>query len=132
MVPEKKIVCPDCEAEEQGIDRRRFLRLTAVSAATGALGLGSVPRTAAAPAPKSPDETVVKTLYDKLTEKQKKAICFDWDHMDRERGLLRTHVSNNWQITKPHVASDFFTKEQQTLILDIFKNVFNPDWHKRL
>jgi hypothetical protein len=52
--------------------------------------------------------------------------------MDPKRGLLRTHVSNNWHITKPTIASDFYTKEQRALILDVFKSIFNPDWHQRL
>ena len=66
-----------------------------------------------------------------LKDDQKKQMCFDWDHTDA-RGLLRTHVSNNWQITKPTIDSDFYTKEQKMLMFDVFKSVFNPDWHDRL
>jgi hypothetical protein len=136
MLPEKKVVCPDCEEMPEGIalDRRDFLRgVTAATAATatGALGLWAVPGARAAPTPQSAAETAVKALYDKLTAKQKETVCFDWDHKDG-RGLLRTHVSNNWQITKPTIDSDFFTKEQRAIILDVFKSIFNPDWHARL
>jgi hypothetical protein len=56
-------------------------------------------------------------------------ICFDWDHKDDRRGLLRTHVSNNWQITKPHIRSDFYTKKQQDIIHDVFKGIINPEWY---
>src|SRR5690242_4680143 len=111
MLPEKKVICPDCEEMPEGIalDRRGFLRGAAAASATGALGLLAVPGAQAAPTPRSAAETAVKALYDKLTAKQREVVCFDWDHKDG-RGLLRTHVSNNWQITKPHVDSDFFTK----------------------
>jgi Protein of unknown function (DUF3500) len=135
MLPEKKNVeCPDCEQMPEGLalDRRGFLRgVVAATAATATGGL-ALPSAMAAPTPKSAAETAVKNLYETLTEKQKKEICFEWDHMDKARGLLRTHVSNNWHITKPTIDSNFFTKEQQALALDVFKSIFNPDWHARL
>jgi hypothetical protein len=85
----------------------------------------------AAPSVKSAAETAVKGLYDTLTDKQRKEICFDWDHKDPERGLLRTFVSNNWQITKPTIRSDYYTKEQQAIIHDIFKGMINPEWYAK-
>ena len=126
----KKIVCPDCDGD--GVGRREFLRLAAAATATAAGGLLLPGSAAAAPSPKSAAETAVKAFHDTLSDKQKKAICFDWDHQDAKRGLLRTHVSNNWHITKPTIASDFYTREQQALALDIFKSIFNPEWHQRL
>lgn len=136
MDQHKKVVCPDCDVEvEVGLDRRGFLKsmtAAATAAAGGGVTLFATPRAAeAAPTPSSKAETAVKALYDTLTADQKKEVAFDWDYKDK-RGLLRTHVSNNWQITKPTVDSTFFTKEQKQLILDIYKNIFNPDWHERL
>lgn len=131
----KNRVCPDCEAGEGlEFDRRDFLRTAAVTAAAAAGAAPihwAVPRAYANPTPKGKAETLVKTLFDNLTEAQKKVVCFDWDHKDA-RGLLRTHVSNNWHITKPTIDSPFFTKDQKALMLDIFKSIFNPDWHQRL
>src|SRR2546423_7977165 len=117
MQQEKKIVCPDCEAED-ALDRRDFLWTAAASAAGAAGGalLWAEPRAQAAPTPKSAAETAVKTLYDTLNEQQKKVVCFDWDYRD-SRGLLRTHVSNNWHITKPTISSDFYTSEQKALMM---------------
>ena len=132
MLPEKKIVCPDCDVPEGSVDRRDFLRAAAVTAATAAGGLLVVPGSRAAPTPQSAAETAVKTLYDTLSDKQKKTICFDWDYIDPKRGLLRTRVSNNWHITEPTVDSEFYTREQRALVLDVFKGIFNPDWHQRL
>ena len=96
--------CPDCD-----LDRRDFLHVAALTAAGTLWG---VPRAVAAPTPSSASETAVKALYETLTDIQKKTICFDWDHKDKERGLLRTHVSNFWAITKPFVSTNFYTKDQ--------------------
>jgi hypothetical protein len=129
---ENRKVCPDCEATN--LDRRDFLRTVGVTAAAvsaAGLPLFAVPKAHAAPSKTSIAETAVKALYDTLTEEQKKKICFDLDHQDPENGLLRTHVSNNWQITEPHIRSKFYTKEQQTIIHDIFRGITNPEWYPR-
>ena len=129
----KKVTCRDCGegVEVDNLDRRRFLARVGATAVAGALPLFAVPKIEAAPTPDSAAEKLVKTLYEKLSDDQKKAVCFDWDFKD-SRGLLRTHVSNNWQITKKPVDSSFFTREQRDLIFEIFKGVFNPEWHKKL
>ncbi len=122
--------CPDCDG---GLDRRDFLRtvgVTAAATATGGLTVFATPRAHAASTPSSPAETAVKALYDSLTDEQRKQIAFPWDYRDG-RGLLRTHVSNNWQVTKPHIRSDFYTKKQQALIHDVFKGVINPEWYAK-
>lgn len=124
-------ICPDCD----GLGRRDFLRtlgVTAAVTATGSLPLFALPRAGAAPTPKSPPETAVKTLYEMLNEDQRKVVCFPWDHKDPDNGLLRTHVSNNWHITKPTIESDFYTKDQRAVIRDVYKGIFNPDWHAKL
>jgi len=125
MKPVSRPDSPDCAA----LDRRRFLASLTTAATAGVFG-GTELR--AAPSAKSAAETAVKSLYDTLTGAQKKTICFDWDHKDSERGLLRTHVSNFWHITKPMLTDSFYTKDQQVILFDIFKGVFNPDWHDRM
>jgi Protein of unknown function (DUF3500) len=70
----------------------------------------------------------VKALYETLTDKQKQEICFAWDYKDKDRGLLRTRVQNNWQVTKPHIASNFYTKKQFDLIRTIWEGIINPEW----
>jgi hypothetical protein len=121
--------CPDC-ADDGSIGRREFLRVAGVAAAS-ALPLAAVPRVVAAPSVNSAAETAVKGLFETLTDDQKKVICFDWDYQDPKRGLLRTHVSNNWQITDKHIRSDFYTKKQQMIVHDIFKGMINPEWYAR-
>ncbi len=115
--------------------RRQFLRSTAAAAlAAGGLPLVAQ-RVAAAPSKTSPAETAVKALYDSLSEEQKKKVCFTWDYEDEKnkRGLLRTHVSNNWQITPYKITgtNSIYTKDQQALVQDVFKGLTNPEWYDR-
>src|SRR5207237_507669 len=77
-------------------------------------------------------ETLVKKLYDSLTEKQRSEVAFAWDHQDDKLGLLRTRVSNNWQITKPEIRSDYYTKDQQEICRAIYEGLFQPDWVKQI
>jgi hypothetical protein len=128
-VDQNKVNCPDCDDDGFNFDRRRFLRTAAAAAV--ALPLGAAARVTAAPTPKSAPETAVKALYDSLTDKQRKEICFAWDYKDK-RGLLRTHVSNNWQITSPHIHSEFYTKDQQGIIYDVFKGLLSPEYEKQV
>ena len=127
----KKTVCPDCETGEFRLDRRTFLRSMGTTAAVAAAGLGGVSLTQAAPTPNSAAETAVKALYNSLSDLQKQKICFAWNYQDPRRGLLRTFVSNNWQITPRRIRSDFYTRQQQGIIYDIFKGMINPAWEKR-
>lgn len=129
----KNNVCPDCDGSAE-LGRREFLKAVGTTAATVAAAgvpLWAVPRATAAPTRTSPAETAVKGLYESLTDEQKKQVCFDWDHLDKGRGLLRTFVSNNWQITKPNIRSDFYTKQQQMIIHDVFKGIINPEWYDK-
>jgi hypothetical protein len=65
-----------------------------------------------------------------MTDTQKKEVCFDWDHKDN-RGLLRKFVNNNWQITNHPVSGNFYTKQQQQIIHDVFKGLIHPDWYAK-
>jgi hypothetical protein len=123
--------CPDCEGQSQ-LDRRDFLKATAtgVTAATVAGVLPTEHAYAAKPA-KVTAETATKHLYDSLTDKQKKVICFDWNHVDPKRGLLRTRVSNNWQITDPIINGDFFTDDQRQIIRHVYEDIIQPEWHEK-
>src|SRR5881227_2137795 len=124
--------CPDCR---DGVDRRGFLRTVGVTAAAAAAAPLLGTKAVASPTPKSPAETAVKGLYESLTDDQRDKICFTWDHEAKGRGLLRTFVSNNWQITPQPVVNkmgpQFYTKKQQDLIHDIFKGLINPDWYTK-
>jgi hypothetical protein len=122
--------CPDCD----GVDRRSFLKAAAAAATLPLFAEAKVH--AAPPTRTSPAETAVLALYNSLTDAQKRDMCFAWNHTEttgqNPRGLLRTHTSNNWQITRQMVASDYYTRAQQTIIHDIYKGIIHPDWHSRI
>lgn len=110
--------------------RRKFLQSVGAGAALAASGV--VPGVAAALESKKPQpESLVKTLFQSLNEKQKQDVCFDWDHVDKKRGLLRTRVANNWHITGHNVTDDFYTADQQEMLRAIFLGLISPDWHKK-
>jgi hypothetical protein len=109
--------------------RRDFLKQAgAMALATSALQTSSL---LAADAPKKPPESLVTVLYESLTDKQRKEVCFDWNFVEKKRGLLRTRLENNWKITKPSIKSSFYTKEQQHLAHQIFRGMTHPDWYSR-
>lgn len=111
------------------VDRRDFLRAAAVS--VGALAMPAALSAKPEESKSSSSESIVKLLYDTLNEKQRKEVCFAWDHTVKGKGLLRTHISNNWRITKPGIKSAFFTADQQKMIRDIFEGLVNPEWVAR-
>ncbi len=127
----KLLSCPDCESGLPPFSRRDFLRTTsAVAAAAGPLSALAYAQEVSEE--KKAPETLVKLLYDALSEKQRQEVCFAWDHQDPQRGLLRSRISNNWHITKPVINSNFFTAEQKQLIRGIFEGIYNPEWIARI
>jgi hypothetical protein len=121
--------CPDCESTVSPVSRRQFVQTVGAAAAAVSIAPALVRGEDSAGKPKP--ENLVKTLFDSLTPEQKDEICFDWDHKD-DRGLLRLHVSNNWQITEKKIGTDFFKKDQQDMIEALFWGLYNPDWHDRI
>ena len=96
--------------------RRKFMATAATGltlAGSGAL-LGE--------AKKQPDsETLVQALHKSLSEKQRKELCFPFDHP------LRSKVNNNWQIVKPELRN-FFTKDQQAMVKEIFLGLHSEEY----
>jgi len=101
--------CHDCD----GFGRREFLRTVGVGGLAAAAGL----RAATHPS----SETLVAQLYNTLTAEQKSQVAFAFDHP------LRSKVDANWRITPPKVA-EFFTRDQQAMILEIFQGLHNPEF----
>ena len=93
--------------------------MTAAAAAATTLA----PWARAAERPKS--ETLVQQLYKSLSAEQRTAVCFPFN--DRKRTL----VDNNWQIVDQTVA-DFYTKDQQALIRDIFMGLHSPEYAEKV
>src|SRR5437868_6657625 len=97
--------CPDCESDfefsslREFFSRRDFMKAAGATAlAAGAFGLPTAvasgaekaaPAAATSTAVKGAPESLVKQLYRTLSPEQKKVIAFDWDYVDKDRGLLR-------------------------------------------
>jgi hypothetical protein len=96
------------------VDRRAFLKsATAVALAGGA---SAAPKKTA-----SDPETLTATLYKSLSESQRSAVCFPFDH------ALRSKVDANWHIV-PQKVGQFFTQDQRAMIDEIFVKLHNPEF----
>ena len=108
--------------------RRQFLKGAIAVTSSGLLP--AVCRAQEATATKMP-ETLVAELYQSFSPEQRSAVCFDWDFRDQQRGLLRSRIANNWQVTPHRVTSSFYGTNQQEMIRAIFEGLIAPEWHKR-
>jgi Protein of unknown function (DUF3500) len=113
------------------LDRRSFMKTVGAGALLSSTGLGSS-LIADDKVQKSRNENLVLELYNSFSEKQKKGVCFDWDYVHKEHGLLRLNVRNNWNITPHIVRSDFFNSRQQEMIEAIFLDLYQPEWKKNI
>ncbi|MGI9178170.1 MAG: DUF3500 domain-containing protein [Pirellulales bacterium] len=111
------------------LTRRDMLRSSALGAAAAAFQ--SPIAVAAEAAAANSAESLAGRLHASLTDGQRQQVCFPWDYVHPKLGLLRTRVGNNWNVTEPTVTSDFFTKDQQQLVRDIFEQLIEPEWHAR-
>ena len=122
--------CPDCSSPAIGLVRRDFLKAAGVAvgaASAWPLMSHAADDAASVTSPSSP-ESLVKVLYEKLSPGQREKVCYVWDHMDPERGLLRTRVANNWHINDKVINSEFYTDEQRDIIRKIFEGMVQPEW----
>jgi hypothetical protein len=107
------------------MNRRTFLKTTttaaAAVAATGPVSLLGAQPGDAARIKKSAPETLVATLHKSLTEEQRQAVVFPFDHP------LRSKVDNNWFIIDKKVSA-FFNADQQAMIREIFLGIHSPEY----
>lgn len=129
--------CPECHEafdypQPEPVDRRNFLRATAVGAASAALvgtaGLSAVK--AADEKPKTrkatPAEDLVKELYESLKDDQKKKVVFAYDDKPEKDPLpYRLHMVN--AALKGVRIGDNYTKPQQELVEKIVKAMSSGD-----
>ena len=141
-VSRKPVRYPDCNSnsnQDRGsmdVDRRAFLQ----SSGSAVLASAALPATLLSTTTKSEQdeepaaETLVKKLYDSMSENQRASVCFEWDHVQTFRsgmnksGLLRTRVENNWQVTDKKIDSTFYSRDQQEIIRAIFESLYSPGW----
>ena len=120
--------CPDCESPRilvvheplPQIERRVFLKRT-----LGALAVTAIaPWAQAAKGGKS--ETLVQQFGKSLTGEQRAKVWFPFDHP------MRTHVDNNWHIVEGKTVGNFYTKDQQALIREIFLGLHSPEYAEKV
>ncbi len=102
------------------IHRRDFLRRSLFSGAALA-SLPVIGAEGAATSAASTSETLVKTLYDSLSEAQRGPLCFGFDDP------LRSKVSNNWHITEQRIGK-FLTPDQNAMVREIFLKAHSDEY----
>ena len=107
----------------QAFNRRQFITRSAYAATAGLLGSDLI--ASAAESPQASGETLVTQLYKSMTEVQRKAVCFPYEHP------LRHKVDNNWHITNSPIEK-LFTADQTDLIKQIFNNLHSPEYQKEV
>ncbi len=112
------------------VSRRDFLRAVGAATLAGSV-LPHVARAVIDVAGSGPPESVVKSLYESLSPEQRAGVCFPWDHTDRKRGLLRSYVNANWNITRAEINSGFYSADQRAMVREIFDGLINPEWADR-
>ena len=119
--------CPDCEGGQSKtpFTRRKFLKTTGAGVLAAAGMPLAFPAQAAQKAKEATSETLVSTFYKSLTDKQRAAVCFPFNH------ALRSKVDNNWHITEQKLA-DFFTKDQQAMVKEIFLGLRSPEYAEKV
>jgi hypothetical protein len=127
----RPIVCPECN---ETVTRREFLTAAggavAVAAVAAVGGAVAAPKAYATPRIAMPDtvvapESVVKTLFKSLNEKQRDAVALEW-------GIpARKMVQAIWAIVKPTIG-ETFNADQQDMIKSILRGVTNEEWYPKI
>lgn len=97
-------------------DRRSFLRRGALAA-----GVLVTPSCLLSESDTTEAETVVKSLFDSLSDGQRKSLTFAFDHP------LRRKISNNWHITNERIGS-FLDKDQNAMVEEIFRKAHSEEY----
>lgn len=101
-------------------NRRDFIVGSASTLAAGLLG-----NKASYAAPAAAGETLVTQLYKSMSEEQRKAVCFAFDHP------LRSKVDNNWHITNTPVGK-LLKADQLDLVKQIFNSLHSEEYAKEV
>ncbi len=111
------------ESTTTSLNRRQFITRSAYATA-GLLGASHLAPAAQENA-QPQGETLVTQLYKSMTEEQKKAVCFPYEHP------LRHKVDNNWHITSTPIEK-LLTADQVDLTKQIFNSLHSPEYQKEV
>lgn len=115
--------------DTRSMPRRGFLETVSRIAAAGSLAavpsLTSLQGEEKVAKEKKPEaENFVNLLHESLSEKQRQAICFDFDHP------LSRKIANNWHIV-PQRIGEFLDSDQQELVRQILRGITSEDGYER-
>jgi hypothetical protein len=96
------------------LKRRDFLKSSA------GLGLFAAGCTMGLP-PQPKSESLVAQLYKSFSDKQKKSLCFDFNHRKR------SYISANWQIVKEPILTSL-NKDQREMVRQIFMGLHSAEY----
>ncbi len=99
--------------DHSAMSRRQFI----IGAAGGLVSSQLLAETTA----KATGETLVQQLHASMTEQQKKAVCFAFDHP------LRQKVDNNWHITNTPIGK-LLNPDQMDLVKQIFSSLHSEEY----
>jgi len=109
--------------------RRNFLgtagAMAATSMATGGW-LANAGFVHAGPSRQSLADTIIGEFYESLTANQRTTVCKSFDDP------LRKQVDANWHVVKANIASDFYSKSQQSMALEIVKQLTSESGHETI
>jgi hypothetical protein len=129
MTENQKPACPDCELDQDGLDRRAFFGATAVTL----VGLQAVPSMSrvlaqdappAAPAARQakPAEAMIRELFSGLSDEQKRRVVYPYDHRMGNQTLTRHRMFNS-AIFADHNIGLAYTPAQRELTERILRSI---------
>jgi len=135
MSEQAKSLCPECELDQDGLDRRTFLNAMGGTAVTlvglqavpsAARVLGQAPAAPAAPRQAKPAEAMIRELYQGLSDEQKRGLVYAYDHRIRNESLTR-HRMFNAPIFPNHNIGTAYTPAQRELTERILRSIANGE-----
>jgi hypothetical protein len=118
---ERETICADCETiEDLQVGRRQFLKVAtstaAVAATTGAVASADDAKAPAKKRDPKPAETLIRELYETLSDDQKKTLVLPWNHGAKNKnGTPSRHGMYNRPFGGQKIG-EHYTKAQQELI----------------
>ncbi len=104
------------------VSRRSFIRSSAAAGVSFPLFTGLAEEKAGRPAA----ETIVKSLFDSLSDEQREKVVIPFED------ALRKKINNNWHILKEHPVGATFDKDQQAMIREIFMGVHSDEYRNKV
>jgi hypothetical protein len=103
--------------------RRTFLATTSVVSTAALISSG---RAVFGGSSTTSAENVIGELFQSLTAAQRETVCKSFSDP------LRQQVSANWHVVKPLIGSDFFSKTQQSMAIEIVRQLTSEEGYELL